>query len=78
MFMHYGSHGIINRRHHLVSHLNNAHLSACVMQVFGHFQTDESAAYNHSAFNGVALHIILDKVCISHIAQGENALTVDS
>ena len=42
-------HREIQRGHHLVCHLDHVDMQAALMQVFGHFESDEPAAHDNGA-----------------------------
>lgn len=78
VMVHDGSHGIVYRSHHLTAHLHHVHFQSLTVQVLGHLQTDESAAYNYGTARTVGGDIVLDGIGIGHIAQCEDVRQIDA
>ncbi len=78
VLMHNGSHGVVDRRHHLVGHLHHRHLGSGIVEIFGHLEAYEASADHQRALHIVGLEILLDGVGVGHIAQGEDAGEADA
>lgn len=60
--------GKIDRGHHLVAHFYDRYFCARVMQVFGHFQPDESGADDDGTGNLAGGDEVFDAVGVFHVA----------
>ena len=78
MFVHYGGHRVVDRAHHLRSHLHHSHFGSSVLEIFSHFESYKSAAHYHSTTHFVVGHILLNAVGVTHISEGKDAFTVDA
>jgi len=51
-------------------------MSACCMQVFCHFQTNETSSYDHGPADGVGTHIFLDTIRVIHVPEGKDTFRI--
>ncbi len=71
-------HLIVQRRHHLFCHLHDSYLDAFVMQIFRHFQADETAADDRRPFRFFFGDIFFDPVRVRHGPKREDPGPVDA
>jgi hypothetical protein len=68
----------IERRHHLVGQLDDAHLQAAMAQVLDHFQADEAATDYHGSLGAVLLDPRANPAAVGNRAEDEHARPVDT
>lgn len=71
-------HREVERGHHLVGHLHHIDMQPEAVQVFGHFQTDESAAHDHGMLRSLRIDILFDGIRVGDAAQRENFRALDA
>ena len=71
MLMHKCSHRVVDRSHHLWSHLHDSHLCAGMLKIFGHLKTDEPSSHYNGSVHLVMGDICLDTVGVADISKGK-------
>ncbi|MPM74708.1 hypothetical protein SDC9_121697 [bioreactor metagenome] len=66
----------VHRGHNVLAQLNNRHLNAQFVQVFGNFNADVPAADHHDAFGGVFVAKLFDGKGVGDVAQGKHLFAV--
>lgn len=71
-------HREVERGHHLVGHLHHIDMQPEAVQVFGHLQTDESAAHDHGMLRSLRIDILFDGIRVGDAAQREDFRALDA
>ena len=71
-------HREVQRCHHLIGGFDHGDVQPGLVEIFGHFQSDESAAHDDGGRNVGAIDIGLDAVGVLDRAERENALVFNT